>query len=105
MDIPNWALALLTIGFGVIFGVFGYFLKDIRASVKEKQSEHTDEIKSIRKEFADFRADLPKEYVLRDDFIRTIAGIEKKMDIMTGMVVKLNRNLSKMLGGEEDNGE
>lgn len=87
--------------------IIGYFLKDIRASVKENQSVLDKNIQVIERDFNEFKAELPQKYVLKDDFnrslkelkddqTRAIAGLEHKVDTLTHDVRKMLQSVSKL---------
>ncbi|QUO43442.1 hypothetical protein KDJ56_11075 [Brevibacillus composti] len=89
--------------------IIGYFLKDIRASVKENQNALDKNLQEIEKDFSDFKAELPHKYVLKDDFnralkelkddqTRAIAGLEHKVDTLTRDVREMLQSVSKLTG-------
>ncbi len=71
---------IFNIGAGAILGIIGYFLKDIRASIREQQKANQDEIKVLRTDLEELRAELPEKFVLRDDYIRTLSNLENKIE-------------------------
>lgn len=81
-------------------GIIGYFLKDIKAAQKEKDQQQDKAIDDLKDVFNDFKSSLPRQYVLRDDFIRAIAGLDAKMDNVTKEIGEINKNLSKLIGGQ-----
>lgn len=81
------------------FAVIAYFLKDIRQSVKEKQREQDEKIDELSKDMSRLKETLPQKYVLRDDFIRAIAGLDNKVDNIAKEVGEINKSLSRLLGG------
>lgn len=95
---------VITISFlSAAVGIIGYFLKDIKTSQKEKDEKQDEEIKSVKKDLADFKAQLPLDYVLRDDFVREISTFNRKMDRVIREVSGLVRAVGgKNCGGETD---
>ncbi len=96
---------LFTIGmtiFGIATGVIGYFLKDIRSSIKEKQVNQDKKIEDVVKDLASFKAEMPKEYVLRDDFIREVSGLHLKIDRIGRDISKISKAVAKLSGGCND---
>ncbi|MCD9025764.1 hypothetical protein [Cohnella silvisoli] len=92
-----------------LVGIVGYFLKDIRASVKEKQKDQDENLSVISKEISKLKEDLPVKYVLKDDYTRTlkelkddqtraIAGVEHKVDTLTRDVREMLQVVSKLTG-------
>lgn len=89
--------------------IIGYFLKDIRSSVKEKQTTQDKNIQEIERDISEFKAELPRRYVLKDDFnrslkdlkddqTRAIAGLEHKVDTLTRDVREMIASVSKLTG-------
>jgi hypothetical protein len=91
-------VALLSAALGII----AYFLKDIRQNIKEKNVEQDEAIECLRDEFSNFKAMLPREYVLRDDYLRTTANLENKMDNLVKIISDLNKNINWLLGRDKD---
>lgn len=71
---------IFSIGAGAILGLIGYFLKDIRASIREQQKTSQEEIKALRADLEELRAELPIKYVMRNDYIRTLSNLENKIE-------------------------
>lgn len=68
----------------ILFGVIGYLLVDLRTSVREQLRTHDTRIKETADQLASLQADLPVQYVRRDEFIRQVTQIDRKLDaIMT----------------------
>ena len=80
-------------------GIIGYFLKDIRSSMNTELGQSKREIQSIKDDLADFKASLPHTYVMREDFIRAIAGLDHKVDSISKEITEINKNIGKLLGG------
>lgn len=91
----NWITqTIITLGIGTI----AYFLKDFKKSVQdsfskmhksiednekkiEKSKEYTDaKVGELNKELNDLKADLPFIYVTREDHIRQMNNIDRKLD-------------------------
>lgn len=70
----------LIIGIGI--GVIGYFLKSLHRDIKEKFAETEKKIAQVEREFMEFKAQMPRHYVLKDDYIRTISSFDLKLDSM-----------------------
>ncbi|WP_127488451.1 type 2 periplasmic-binding domain-containing protein [Paenibacillus ehimensis] len=112
-QLPTGALITIISVMGSILltlaSIIGYFLKDIRASVKENQNALDKNLQEIEKDFSDFKAELPQKYVLKDDFnralkelkddqTRAIAGLEHKVDTLTRDVREMLQSVSKLTG-------
>jgi len=81
-------------------GIVGYFLKDIKASQKEKDQLQDAAIEGVKDNFNDLKSTLPRQYVLREDFIRVVAGLDAKMDSAIREIGEINKNLNKFIGGK-----
>ena len=77
----------------IALGMIGRFLMDIKASLEKQQTENKLEIKNLREDLNDLKAELPVKFVLRDDFIRVVSNLENKMDRNFEM---LNKKLDKL---------
>ncbi|WP_027364010.1 hypothetical protein [Desulfotruncus alcoholivorax] len=89
----------VTILFGLLCGsagIIAYFLRDIRQAVKEKHKEQDEKINKLQEDFAEMKAQLPRHYVLRDDFIRAIAALDSKVDNISKEIGEINKTLNRM---------
>jgi len=73
----------------VMFGVIGYLLVDLRTSVKEQLRTHESRIKETADRLAGLEADLPIQYVRREEFIRQIAQLDRKLDAVLARLEEL----------------
>ncbi|MDR3561891.1 MAG: hypothetical protein P4N59_10720 [Negativicutes bacterium] len=85
--------------------VIGYFLRDIREGIKEKQKCHDEAIEKVKEDLSHFKQSLPITYVLRDDFLRAISNLEIKFDNVAKVVNEIHLkvySISKpQTGGEQ----
>ncbi|MDU7473608.1 MAG: hypothetical protein E7L01_09745 [Paenibacillus macerans] len=85
----NWLLQLATtLGIGVI----GYFLKTSMTEIKGQIKENSQRVDSLEKELDDLRSDLPFIYTTREDFIRTMNNVDKKLDKIHDSMIGGGRN-------------
>jgi hypothetical protein len=76
MDL-NWVLQTATmLGIGAI----GFFLKTTMSEIKQQIRENAQRVDNLEKELDDLRSDLPFIYTTREDFIRTMNNVDKKLD-------------------------
>lgn len=83
-------------------GIIGYFLKDIRQQIKDQQKEQDSKIEKVQEEVTTLRESLPQKYVLRDDFIRAIAGLDNKVDNICREVSEISKGLNRLIGGVKE---
>ncbi len=94
-----------TILFGLLctaLGMIAYFLKEMRNDIKEKNQTQDQKIEAIKQDVSALKEDLPLKYVLRDDFIRAIAGLDRKMDLMGKEMTLISNGLNQLIGGKRD---
>lgn len=102
MDL-NW---LMQTAIMICIGIIGYFLKDLKKSfeqkisniefkidVSEKRMAQENEkmekrIAELQKNFNDYKDYVSEKYTLKDDFIRAISSVDKKLDKIYDVVVK-----------------
>lgn len=94
-DLATLATPFLTLFVGGGIGATGYFLKNLHRDIKTKFVETDKRIERLEREFMEHRAALPREFVLRDDFIRTIAGFDLKLD-------RMDKKIDTLMRYEED---
>jgi len=104
LPVDMWKPAA-TILYGILcaaLGIIGYFLRDIRQGTLSKHSAQDKKIECIEKDFGVLRESLPRIYVLRDDFIRSIAGLDNKVDNIYKEVGEINKGLNQLIGGVKE---
>lgn len=86
-DAATIATPFLLFALGVVVAVVGYLIAGLINDLKEKNkdlegknTEAKKKAEQVERELLDFKAVLPKQYVLKDDYIRTISVFEKKLD-------------------------
>lgn len=85
----NWAMQTITmLGIGVI----GYFLKTSMTEIKGQIKENAQRVSTLEKELDDLRSDLPFIYTTREDFIRTMNNVDKKLDKIHDSMIGGGRN-------------
>lgn len=94
----------------LLIGALGFFIKraldDFKKSLQENREESRkdkaalqklientdDKAETLRADLAQLKADLPLVYTLREDFIRTLNNVDRRMGDIDG---KLDRLLQK----------
>lgn len=69
----------------VSVGVVGFLLRN---KIRDIEKDVEAALKAGR-DLLEFKAELPRHFVLKDDYIRTISVFEKKLDDMNANIVKL----------------
>lgn len=69
------------------------FVDKYDAKLEKAEKEHEEKFTKINETINKLKEDLPKEYVLRDDFIRATTNIDQKLD-------KIYDIISKPKGGQ-----
>ena len=77
-----------------------WMLQDTRKSVKERQDRQEKATEAVAKDLADLKSALPRQYVLREDFIRTAATLEAKIDRMATDTAEIKEAIAKLGGGK-----
>lgn len=98
-------MLVLTIG-GSIWGAGKAFFNRVEHSIRErddnlaqalnnlgsKLDKESEAIRQLEREFLEFKADLPKEYVDKKDFIRSFTVVEAKIDALQSTLSNLGSN-------------
>jgi len=83
-----------------LLGVIGYLLVDLRTSVKEQLRGHDQRIQDNANRLAALEADLPVQYVRREEFIRQVAQIDRKLDAIMGRLDDLGCRYRRVGDGD-----
>lgn len=82
--------------------IVAYFLKDMRASQKEKDNKQDAAIKEVNEDLVSFKTYVLREYVDRESFIRANASLDNKIDCIFKEITEINKNLNQLLGGKQN---
>lgn len=93
------AFTLLLSFLSAAIGIIAFFIKDIRATLKEDQKRQDEEIGEVREEMSRLKASLPMHYVLRDDFLRAVAALDGKIDAISQDIREIARAVNQLIGG------
>lgn len=86
---------VLTLGIGLIC----YLLKELKIAIDDRLKEQKNDIRKLEDKFSDLRAELPRQYVDRDDFVRALTGLETRMN--RGFS-EISLQMQKMIDAKED---
>lgn len=102
MDGTQAALFLINLALGVLVSLVLWQMRELRSSLKERISEQGQDLKELRDDLNRFKAAVPHQYVLREDFVRAVATLEQKIDRLGEHLGELNRNVARLVvGGDE----
>lgn len=84
----NWIIQTATL---LAIGAIGYFLKSTMTEVKDSIKQNNNKIEALEQKFEKkyddlkdelncLKSDMPFVYVLREDFIRVMNNVDKKLD-------------------------
>lgn len=96
----NWTSVMIGIG-STMFGIILHQSREIRTALNKEVKENRDHLAEVHKEIETLRSALPLQYVLRDDFLRSISALDTKIDRMSGEVSSISKNIAKLTGGEK----
>lgn len=86
--------------FTTLMGIILNLLYNMRSDHKEERTETKKRIAQVDEKIENMRASMPMQYVLRDDFLRSISGLDTKIDHMASDITEINKNIGKIAGGE-----
>lgn len=87
--ISHVVIPILLFCLTVTLAVVGFLLRNKLGRVEKDIEAAKAKAELVDKDLMEFKAVLPRYYVLKDDYIRTISVFEKKLDDMNGNIVKL----------------
>ena len=118
--------ALLTIGMAVIGALVALgakYLAQIQEALKERMDAQDDKIQQVREDckkdfynvacktemvqddLGKFKVAVQREFVNRDEYIRTTQSLDSKIDRVLGEITKIQVNVARIAGAKEGNGK
>ncbi|TAN59645.1 hypothetical protein EPN18_10100 [bacterium] len=79
-DIAVFMAPVLSFFLSIAVGMAGFFLKGLINGLKENITNADAKAQRLEREFMEFKAQLPKQYVLKDDYVRALSSFEYKLD-------------------------
>ena len=76
----EWILLLVTTAMTIIFGIIGFFIKRTLAQFEVAQKQTDAKVVALEVKLNEFIQQMPFQYTLRDEFLRTIASLDNKLD-------------------------
>ena len=97
---------------GTLIGTIRYFLKNFAEDIKtqftkletnieglEKKIDENDEkVNQVERDFMNFKADLPRVFVMKDDYIRFTGILEQRIDNLGRTVDSIKTNVGVLSG-------
>lgn len=102
MEITAWGVftfAISTIG-TILVGIILNMLYEMRSTNNKRMENHENKLDILQKDIETMRSTMPVQYVLRDDFLRSVSNLDTKVDRMTADIAEINKNIGKIVGGE-----
>ena len=118
--------ALLTIGMAVIGALVALgakYLAQIQEALKERMDAQDDKIQQVREDckkdfynvacktemvqddLGKFKVAVQREFVNRDEYIRTTQSLDSKIDRVLGEITKIHVNVARIAGAKEGSGK
>lgn len=101
MSVPSLLPSILSLVSTVIIALVGWGFRSTIIGLRNDINKNGDRIDKLETSFNDLKSDLPLIYVLREDFVRTLNNVEKRIEGMDG---KLDRLLEKTAKGGKTDG-
>lgn len=94
----TWILQIATT---IAMGVIAFLLKDWKTKTEAQILKNETDIKNVEKSLNDLKTQMPYNYTLREDFIRAMANVEKRLEKMDSNFEqkfdKINTNMEQKL--------
>jgi hypothetical protein len=89
-------LLILVVGtlIGLAAGAVGFYLKDLRKTLREEQKTQSEDIEALRREATRLEVGLPEKFVLRDDFIRHVAKVDSSLQNIAQELALVSKNVA-----------
>lgn len=79
-DLYPLVIVLLLSVASSLAGAVIWFLVDMRNSIRERFVQIEQRINHVEGDLQQFKGSIPQVYVMRDDFIRALASLDRKID-------------------------
>lgn len=73
-------IAIIVTLLTVLCGAIGVFLRGLRQDVDHRLTDLAMHVESLRHDVTELRVTMPREYVLREDWVLATARVESKLD-------------------------
>lgn len=80
MSLVELICAAASLACSIVVGALAFFFKKTLTSLERADKKNAEDIKEIRQQVSDLKADLPLVYVNREDYIRVMTRVEDKLD-------------------------
>lgn len=76
----DWIFWAATTVFTIMYGIIAYYFKKTATETNEAIQKLANKVDRLDDKLAETIARMPFEYTLREDFIRSMSGVEAKLD-------------------------
>lgn len=76
----DWVFWLATTGITTLIGIIAYYFKKTSQETSEALEKLNVKVETLEEKLHETVARLPFEYTLREDFIRSMSGVEAKLN-------------------------
>lgn len=81
-----------------VLALLGYFIRDLKKGMIQKDDEHDRGIAQIGRDFNDFRVHCAETFVQRDDYVRSQITLEAMITDQGRDVRSIARDLNQLIG-------
>ena len=78
----DWVFWAGTTAIGLMFGIIAYYFKRTSQETSEAIKNLNARLDSLEEKLANAVANMPFNYTLREDFIRSMSGVEAKLNMI-----------------------
>lgn len=83
-DIAFWGIQTVV---SLMIGIIGYFIKDLRKTMRtelermnSEGKETKKELEQLKRDFNDYKEAVPYKFVLHEEFNRVVGNFDRKLD-------------------------
>lgn len=81
--------AMIELLVAIVLGGYGYFIKRTLDKLEKSDEQNSKEISSLKNSLNDFKQNVGKEFVRKEDYLQTTGEILKKLDKIFDMLYEM----------------
>lgn len=89
VEIRDIIMTLVTAGITTAVAIIGYYFKRNEIRLDKKDNQLEEKIEKTEQDLAQYKLEAEKRFVAKDEFIRSISHIDKKLDKVYDEIVNL----------------